>query len=116
MSLDNVLAIAAAAKGNWALIIIGLGVSVPLIVFGATMVMWLLTRAPALVWAGAALLGWIAGELCLSDPGLHQYASMAAEALQVDPNTLERIASVAGAVLVVAVGWALRWRRAPAAG
>ena len=70
MSLDNVVAIAAAAKGNWTLIIIGLLTSMPLIIFGATLVMWLLTKAPALVWAGAALLGWIAGELIVSDPAI----------------------------------------------
>ena len=63
MSLDNVLAIAAAAKGNTGLIIFGLAISIPLIVAGATLIMALLTRFPVLVWAGAALLGWIAGEL-----------------------------------------------------
>ena len=71
MSLDNVLAIAAAAKGNWSLIIIGLATSIPLIIFGATLVMWLLTKMPILVWAGAALLGWIAGELIVTDPGMN---------------------------------------------
>ena len=60
MSLDNVLAIAAAAKGNTGLIIFGLAISIPLIVAGATLIMALLTRFPILVWAGAALLGWIA--------------------------------------------------------
>ena len=67
MSLDNVLAIAAAAKGNTGLIIFGLAISIPLIVAGATLIMALLTRYPVLVWAGAALLGWIAGELIVDD-------------------------------------------------
>ncbi len=67
MSLDNVLAIAAAAKGNTGLIIFGLAISIPLIVAGATLIMALLTRFPILVWAGAALLGWIAGELIVGD-------------------------------------------------
>src|SRR5262245_27274913 len=68
MSLDNVLAIAAAAHGDTMLIIFGLAVSIPLIVAGATMIMALLTRFPVLVWAGAGLLGWIAGELMVEDP------------------------------------------------
>ncbi|MDX2159511.1 MAG: TerC family protein [Hyphomicrobiaceae bacterium] len=112
MSLDNVLAIAAAAKGNWSLIIIGLAVSVPLIVFGATMVMFLLTRFPILVWAGAALLGWIAGELIVSDPGLHHQAEELAKALGITLHTLERIAAAIGAAIVVGVGWVLRRRHA----
>jgi len=71
MSLDNVIAIAAAAKGNAALLIFGLAVSIPLIIAGAAIIMALLTRFPALVWAGAALLGWIAGNVIATDRGLH---------------------------------------------
>jgi YjbE family integral membrane protein len=74
MSLDNVIAIAAAANGNWSLIIIGLLVSIPLIVSGATLVTWLLTRLPILIWVGAGLLGWIAGQMIVSDPGVLAYA------------------------------------------
>src|SRR6266436_7177784 len=59
MSLDNVIAIAAAAQGNMALLVIGLAISIPLIVAGAALIMALLDRFPILVWAGAALLGWI---------------------------------------------------------
>jgi hypothetical protein len=68
MSLDNVLAIAAAAHGDMTLIVFGLAISIPLIVAGATLIMALLTRFPILVWAGAGLLGWIAGELMVEDP------------------------------------------------
>ena len=68
MSLDNVLAIAAAAKGHPWLIGLGLAISIPLIVAGATLIMALLHRFPILVWAGAGLLGWIAGELMVEDP------------------------------------------------
>jgi YjbE family integral membrane protein len=68
MSLDNVIAIAAAAKGHPELFVFGLMLSIPLIVTGAAVIMKLLTRLPALVWAGAALLGWIAGEMFVSDP------------------------------------------------
>ena len=68
MSLDNVIAIAAAAQGNVALLVIGLAISIPLIVAGAALVMALLDRFPILVWAGAALLGWIVGEVIVTDP------------------------------------------------
>lgn len=115
MSLDNVLAIAAAAKGNWGLIIIGLAVSVPLIVFGATLVMWLLTRVPALVWVGAALLGWIAGELIVSDPGTQAWAAELAKSMGISFHALELIAAAIGAAFVVAAGWLLKRRHAAAA-
>src|SRR3954471_10047346 len=68
MSLDNVIAIAAAAGGNMALLVLGLAISIPLIVAGAALIMALLDRFPILVWAGAALLGWIVGEVIATDP------------------------------------------------
>jgi YjbE family integral membrane protein len=68
MSLDNVIAIAAAVEGNMALLVLGLAISIPLIVAGAALIMALIERFPLLVWAGAALLGWIAGEVIASDP------------------------------------------------
>jgi len=68
MSLDNMMAIAAAAKGLKLLILFGLALSIPLIVFGSTLVLGLLTRFPLLVWGGVALLGWIAGDILCSDP------------------------------------------------
>jgi YjbE family integral membrane protein len=71
MSLDNVIAVAAAANGSVPLLILGLAISVPLIVAGAALIMALLTRLPVLVWAGAALLGWIAGEVIATDPAVH---------------------------------------------
>ncbi|HEY4986505.1 MAG TPA: YjbE family putative metal transport protein [Bradyrhizobium sp.] len=70
MSLDNVIAIAAAANGSLPLLILGLAVSVPLIVAGAALIMALLTRLPILVWGGAALLGWIAGTVIATDPAV----------------------------------------------
>ena len=77
MSLDNVIAIAAAANGSVLLLIIGLAISVPLIVTGAALIMMLLTHLPFLVWAGSALLGWVAGEVIATDPAvapqLHQF-------------------------------------------
>lgn len=68
MSLDNVIAIAAASGGDVYLLIFGLVVSIPLIISGAAIIVNLLTKFPILVWAGAALLGWIAGEVIVTDP------------------------------------------------
>ena len=70
MSLDNVIAVAAAAQGSVPLLVLGLAISIPLIVAGAALIMALLTRLPILVWAGAALLGWIAGEVIATDPAV----------------------------------------------
>jgi YjbE family integral membrane protein len=71
MSLDNVIAVAAAAGGSVPLLILGLAISIPLIVAGAALIMALLNRLPILVWAGAALLGWIAGDVIATDPAVH---------------------------------------------
>jgi YjbE family integral membrane protein len=120
MSLDNVVAIAAASKGNWSLILIGLATSMPLIIFGATLVMWLLSKAPWLVWAGAALLGWIAGELIVSDPGvvalIKQNMPHLLAASPKDPTAIAVLpaikygAAIAGALFVVVMGALLRKR------
>jgi len=67
MSLDNVIAVAAVANGNLALLVFGLGISIPAIVAGANIIMVILNYFPLMVWAGAALLGWIAGDLVASD-------------------------------------------------
>ena len=107
MSLDNVIAIAAAAGGNMALLVIGLAISIPLIVAGAALIMSLLDRFPILVWAGAALLGWIVGEVIATDPVVVGWLTVkygAAVAHQVEIG-----AAVVGAVLVLVVGGA--WRR-----
>jgi YjbE family integral membrane protein len=71
MSLDNVIAVAVAANGSVPLLILGLAISIPLIVAGAALIMALLNRLPILVWAGAALLGWIAGDVMATDPAVH---------------------------------------------
>lgn len=73
MSLDNVIAIAAVAKGNWNLIIFGLIVSIPLVIFGSQLIMSMMTRYPILVWAGAALLGYVAAEIMIEDPSIEAY-------------------------------------------
>ena len=109
MSLDNVLAIAAAAESAppdqrmW-LIILGLVISIPLVVAGSTLIMGLLTRWPILVWAGAALLGWISGELIATEEGLHGYFAQLAQTLGVAEKVVIRACEVAGAVLVILFG------------
>jgi YjbE family integral membrane protein len=70
MSLDNVIAVAAAANGQLPLLILGLAVSIPIIIAGAALIMLVLDRFPILVWLGATLLGWIAGEVIATDPGI----------------------------------------------
>lgn len=107
MSLDNVIAIAAAAGGNVALLVIGLAVSIPLIVAGAALIMSLLDRFPLLVWAGAALLGWIVGEVIATDPVVAGYLTRAYGASTA--HTVEYAAAAVGAVLVLVVGGL--WRR-----
>jgi len=105
MSLDNVLAIAAAAGGNTNLIILGLIISIPLVVFGATLLSWLLDRLPILVWAGSALLGWVAGELIATEPILVTYVATLAEYFGVTPKFIARVVEVVCAALVVLIGW-----------
>lgn len=73
MSLDNVLAIAAAARGHFELFVFGLLLTIPLIIFGANMLSKILERFPILVWFGAGLLGWIAGEMLVSDIAVLQW-------------------------------------------
>ncbi|MCU4178992.1 TerC family protein [Bosea sp. BH3] len=73
MSLDNVLAIAAAARGHFELFVFGLLLTIPLIIFGANMLSKVLERFPILVWFGAGLLGWIAGEMLVSDIAVLQW-------------------------------------------
>jgi YjbE family integral membrane protein len=73
MSLDNVLGVAAAAKGNVPLLIIGLVISIPLIIYGSTLVLKLMNRFPIIVTAGGGLLGWVAGEMLVTDPALKMF-------------------------------------------
>ena len=109
MSLDNVIAIAAAAKGSVPLIVFGLCLSVPLIVFGATLIITLLQRYPALVWAGAGLLGWVAGSIMVSDPGWHDFFG-------AWPHLVDEVlGGSVGVVFVLGLSWALRKRAAAAA-
>jgi YjbE family integral membrane protein len=107
MSLDNVIAISAASGGNYWLFIFGLAVSIPLIVVGATLVTELVRRFPLFVWAGAALLGWIAGEMIARDPALHDLGLPAG-------HSVHYVFAIGCAALVVLAGYWLKRREAEA--
>jgi YjbE family integral membrane protein len=102
MSLDNVIAIAALAQGNLLLLIIGLAVSIPLIMVGAALISALLDRFPILIWAGAALLGWVAGGVIATDPAVTKY--LAAAFGDTIAHQAELAAASAATFLAVAAG------------
>ena len=96
MSLDNVIAVAAAAQGSMVLLILGLAISIPLVIFGSTLMIKLMERFPIIVMVGAALIGWVGGETIVSDVSLR-------EVLAAKP-WLHYAAAAAGAAFVVALG------------
>lgn len=96
MSLDNVIAVAATAQGNMVLLILGLAISIPLVIFGSTLMIKLMDRFPVIITLGAALIGWVGGETIVNDNLLHGVA--------LAHPWLHYVAAAAGAVLVVAVG------------
>jgi YjbE family integral membrane protein len=104
MSLDNVLAIAAVAQGSWILMVLGLAISIPLVIVGASLIMALIERFPIFVWLGAGLLGWVAGEMLISDPWLIGVLGESAAAKLTLP------AALVGAALVLLCGLAIRQR------
>jgi YjbE family integral membrane protein len=101
MSLDNVIAIAAAANGNILLIGLGLAMSVPLIIYGSTLILNVFIRYPILIVAGAGLIGWIAGEIWVTDPAVSEWTHALIEA---NGEWLEIASAIAGALFVVLVG------------
>jgi YjbE family integral membrane protein len=101
MSFDNVVAIAAAARGDFLLLAIGLAISIPLLVVGAALIAALIDRFPFLVWAGAALLGWIAGETMATDPALSARFAALGEAAA---RQFEFATSASAAALALAAG------------
>jgi predicted tellurium resistance membrane protein TerC len=88
MSLDNVVGVAAAAKGNVPLLVFGLVISIPLIIFGSTLILKLMDRFPIIIVLGAALLGWVAGEMAMTDPSIAGWA--ANQHAQHPPRTAPR--------------------------
>jgi YjbE family integral membrane protein len=99
MSLDNVIAVAGAAHGSLPLLLFGLAVSIPLIVWSSQLILHWMERWPSIVLFGAALLGYVAGQMIFSDPGVIGL-------LPPLPAWSAKVAGIIGAVLVVGVG---RW-------
>jgi len=98
MSLDNVIAVAAAAKGSMLLLVLGLAISIPLVIFGSTLMIRLMERFPIIVTLGAALIGWVGGETIVSDNALAP--------LLAQMHWLHTAGPITGAALVLLIG---RW-------
>ncbi|TFY98232.1 TerC family protein [Ramlibacter humi] len=99
MSLDNVIGVAAAAQGNVVLLTLGLAISIPLIIFGSAVLLKLMERFPIIIIIGAGLLGWVAGEMGLTDPALKGWVGDIGE-----HSLLHWIVPAIGAVVVVGAG------------
>ena len=96
MSLDNVIAVAAAAKGSMTLLILGLAISIPMVIFGSAIMIKLMTRFPIIVTFGACLIGWVGGETIASDVALREFSA--------DNPWLHYTAATVGALAVLAIG------------
>lgn len=97
MSLDNVIGVAAAAKGSMPLLIIGLAISIPLVIFGATLLLKVMERFPIIVTIGAMLLGWVAGEMAVTDPAVSGW-------VESNMPVLHTVGPAAGAIIVFLAG------------
>lgn len=106
MSLDNVIAVAAAAQGNMLLLILGLAISIPLVIFGSTLMIKLMERFPIIVVLGAALIGWVAGETIASDSAL--------KGVLGEAPWVHYAAAIVGAALVLLIGKLMQRRGAGA--
>ena len=121
MSLDNVIAVAAAAQGSLMLLILGLAISIPLVIFGSTLLLHLMERFPVIITLGGALIGLVAGEMLVTDPALRDWLTAAGVGFDeagkphVGGLSLELICGAAGAAAVVAAGTLIARRRARAA-
>jgi YjbE family integral membrane protein len=107
MSLDNVIGVAAAAKGNIVLLVLGLGISIPLIIWGSQLVLKLMQRIPIIIVAGAALLGWVAGEMLVGDEAISAW-------IEANAHMLDTLVPAVCAVLVVIAGKWMAGRSAAA--
>jgi YjbE family integral membrane protein len=117
MSIDNVIAVAAAAQGSLTLLILGLGISIPLVIFGSTMLLHLMERWPVIITIGGGLLGFVAGEMLVTDPALKGWLTGLGVAFEgekplVGGISLEIIVGLVGAVIVIAIGTLIGKRRA----
>jgi YjbE family integral membrane protein len=108
MSLDNVIAVAAAARGSLTLLILGLAISIPLVVFGATLLVKVMARWPIIITIGAALLGFVAGEMAATDPALDGWLranfTYVQDIAMIGPVSLKVVCGIVGAILVVVAG------------
>ena len=116
MSLDNVIAVAAAAAGSLTLLILGLAISIPLVVFGATLLVTLMERYPVIITIGAALIGMVAGEMLVTDPALAGWLTGFGVQFNDGKPTigelkLELVAGAIGAAIVVVWGLTLAKRK-----
>ena len=111
MSLDNVIAVAAAAKGDTTLLIIGLATSIPLVIFGSTLLLKVIERFPVVVWLGAGLLGFIAGEIVVDDPAVKDTLIAMAGNIGLPAAKLPITFGLAGIVLVLLIGWVMLSRK-----
>jgi YjbE family integral membrane protein len=117
MSIDNVIAVAAAAQGSMTLLVLGLAISIPLVIFGSTMLLHLMERWPVIITIGGGLLGFVAGEMLVTDPALKGWLGGIGVAFDGDKPkvggiSLEILCGLAGAVIVIAAGTFIGWRRA----
>jgi YjbE family integral membrane protein len=103
MSLDNVIAVAAAAGGHWGLLIIGLAISIPLVIFGATLLLKLMERWPIIITIGAGLLGFVAGEMAWEDKGIASFTA-------AYPASTKYVAAAVCTLFVIGLGRVLAGR------
>jgi len=120
MSIDNVIAVAAAAQGSLTLLILGLAISIPLVIFGSTLLLHLMERWPVIITIGGGLLGFVAGEMLVTDPALANWmAGMGIQFNDGNPTIgevkLALVSGAIGAVIVVAAGTWLAKRKQPEA-
>jgi len=111
MSLDNVIAVAAAAEtapaeAKLVLLVLGLAISIPIVIFGSTLLLHVMERFPIIITIGAGLLGWIAGEMIVTDPAIKNWVESSASWLEH-----LRVAPLIGAIIVIAIGMALARRK-----
>jgi YjbE family integral membrane protein len=107
MSLDNVIAVAAAAKGNMLLLILGLAISIPLVIFGSKIMIKLMDRFPVIITLGAALIGWVGGETIVSDVALQSVVE--------NNHWMHTVIPALGAAIVLAIGKLAGGKKAEAA-
>ena len=108
MTLDNVLGVAAAARASIPLLVIGLGLSIPLVVFGANILLRLMQGFPAIISIGAGLIGYVAGEMAVTDPAIKDWVDR-------EFHALHQIVPITCAALTLIIGRALNARKAGAA-